>query len=77
MSIISLNSANIYQNGESILHIADLKIEENEMVYLIGKTGSGKSSLLKVLYFSRLIPLKIISSLTSFQKKLWVSLTID
>lgn len=56
MSIISLNSANIYQNGESILHIADLKIEENEMVYLIGKTGSGKSSLLKVLYGE--LPLK-------------------
>lgn len=50
MSVISLNSANIYQNGEPILHVSDLKISENEMVYLIGKTGSGKSSLLKMLY---------------------------
>lgn len=56
MGVISLNAANIYQNGESILHISNLKIEENEMVYLIGKTGSGKSSLLKVLYGE--LPLK-------------------
>lgn len=50
MEVISLNAANIYQNGECILHVSDLKIEENEIVYLIGKTGSGKSSLLKMLY---------------------------
>lgn len=50
MKVIELKSVNIYQNNEAVLQSVDFQLGENEMVYLIGKTGSGKSSLLKTLY---------------------------
>lgn len=50
MKIIELHSVEIYQGKERILNIPELSIDQNEMVYLIGKTGSGKSSLLKTIY---------------------------
>jgi cell division transport system ATP-binding protein len=49
-NIISLENASIYQQKNLILNNIDLAINKGEFVYLIGKTGSGKSSLLKVLY---------------------------
>lgn len=49
-SIISLDNASIFQNKNLILNNVNLKISKGEFVYLIGKTGSGKSSLLRVLY---------------------------
>src|SRR5688572_15393495 len=49
-SIISLENASIFQQKNLILNNIDLSIHKGEFVYLIGKTGSGKSSLLKVLY---------------------------
>tara|TARA_Y100000994_G_scaffold232113_1_gene219103 strand:- start:10228 stop:10899 length:672 start_codon:yes stop_codon:yes gene_type:complete len=49
-SIISLENAQIYQRNHLILKDVSFKINSGEFVYLIGKTGSGKSSLLKTLY---------------------------
>lgn len=49
-NIISLENASIFQQKNLILNNIDLAINKGEFVYLIGKTGSGKSSLLKVLY---------------------------
>lgn len=48
--IIHLEKAAIYQNKKLILNNVNLSITQGEFVYLIGKTGSGKSSLLKTLY---------------------------
>lgn len=50
MKIIELKSVTIYQNKEAVLQGVDFQLSEGEMVYLIGRTGSGKSSLLKTLY---------------------------
>lgn len=49
-AILSLKNAQIYQGGNLILSNVNLNIYKGEFVYLIGKTGSGKSSLLKTLY---------------------------
>jgi cell division transport system ATP-binding protein len=49
-SIISLENASIFQQKNLILNNVDFSVNKGEFVYLIGKTGSGKSSLLKVLY---------------------------
>jgi cell division transport system ATP-binding protein len=50
MKIIELKSVTIYQNKEAVLQDVDFQLSEGEMAYLIGRTGSGKSSLLKTLY---------------------------
>lgn len=50
MNTISLKNVSIYQHERCILKNVNFEIEEGEFVYLIGKTGSGKSSLLKTLY---------------------------
>ncbi len=47
---ISLKQAQIYQGKHLILKDVNLEIRSGEFVYMIGKTGSGKSSLLKTLY---------------------------
>lgn len=47
---ISLKGVNIFQRENLVLQNVNLEIEKGEFVYLIGKTGSGKSSLLKTLY---------------------------
>jgi cell division transport system ATP-binding protein len=47
---ISLQHAQIYQGKHLILKDVNLEIRSGEFVYMIGKTGSGKSSLLKTLY---------------------------
>ncbi|MBQ8272822.1 MAG: ATP-binding cassette domain-containing protein [Tidjanibacter sp.] len=39
-----------YKNAQQVLSGVELSVSEGEMVYFIGKVGSGKSSLLKVLY---------------------------
>ena len=49
-SVISFKEAAIYQHKRCILKDVNFEIGEGEFVYLIGKTGSGKSSLLKTLY---------------------------
>lgn len=48
--IVRLNNANIYQQQQAVLRGVTMTISQGEFAYLIGKTGSGKSSLLKVLY---------------------------
>jgi cell division transport system ATP-binding protein len=48
--VISLTNAEIYQKEKLILSNVNFDMEENDFVYIIGKTGSGKSSLLKTLY---------------------------
>lgn len=48
--IISLHNVNIYQGNNLVLENVNLTINKGEFVYLIGKTGTGKSSLLKTLY---------------------------
>lgn len=49
-TIIELTNANIYQRDNVVLSDVSFSINKGEFVYLIGKTGSGKSSLLKTLY---------------------------
>jgi len=48
--VISLSNAQIYQQDKLILKNVWLDLESTEFAYLIGKTGSGKSSLLKTIY---------------------------
>jgi len=48
--LVNLENANIYQSGSLILQDLNFKVETGEFVYLVGKTGTGKSSLLKTLY---------------------------
>ncbi len=47
---ISITQATIHQGNIAVLQNVNLQISEGEFVYLIGRTGSGKSSLLKTLY---------------------------
>jgi len=54
--IIELRHADIYQGENLILQDVDLAVNKGEFVYLVGKTGTGKSSLLKTLYGE--LPLK-------------------
>lgn len=49
-AIIELNSVNVFQKKHLVLSNIGLRIEKGEMVYLVGKNGSGKSSFLKTLY---------------------------
>lgn len=48
--IIQITHANIYQGDNLILQDVNLTVNKGEFVYLVGKTGTGKSSLLKTLY---------------------------
>jgi cell division transport system ATP-binding protein len=48
--IVSIHNANIYQSDSLILGNVNLEVRRGEFVYLVGKTGTGKSSLLKTLY---------------------------
>ena len=49
-TVISLENVNIYQGESLVLQDVNFKVEKGEFVYLVGKTGTGKSSLLKTLY---------------------------
>ena len=49
-SILSLSNSQIFQRENLVLSNVNLSINKGEFVYLIGKTGSGKSSLMKTLY---------------------------
>ena len=49
-SIIELKAVNIYQGETLILSDVNISVDKGEFVYLVGKTGTGKSSLLKTMY---------------------------
>ncbi len=48
--VIELKQVNIFQGSNLVLQQVNIVIEKGEFVYLVGKTGTGKSSLLKTLY---------------------------
>lgn len=48
--VVRLSNASIFQEEKTVLSDINFTIEKGEFVYLIGRTGSGKSSLLKTLY---------------------------
>jgi len=48
--IVQLSGATIRQQQKTVLSEVALKISKGEFVYLVGRTGSGKSSLLKTIY---------------------------
>ena len=50
--LIDYKKVNVYQqDGTQVLHDVDFHVDEGEFIYIIGRVGSGKSSLLKTLYF--------------------------
>ena len=49
-SIVSFNNANIYQSGKKILSNVTIDVPDGGFVFLIGRTGSGKSSIIKTIY---------------------------
>lgn len=48
--VVRVSEANIFQDHNTVLSNINFEIEKGEFVYLVGRTGSGKSSLLKTLY---------------------------
>jgi len=54
--VVSVRNVNIYQGNNLILQDVNFTVNRGEFVYLVGKTGAGKSSLLKTLYGE--LPLK-------------------
>src|ERR1035441_7737301 len=49
-NVLSYSHVNIYQGKELVLSDVNIDMKQGEFVYLIGKTGTGKSSLLKTIY---------------------------
>jgi cell division transport system ATP-binding protein len=49
-TVVSIHNANIYQGDSLVLQHVNFTVDRGEFVYLVGKTGTGKSSLLKTLY---------------------------
>ncbi len=54
--VLQVNQATIFQGVDPVLANVNFSVEQHEFVFLIGRTGSGKSSLLKTLYAD--LPLK-------------------
>ena len=48
--LIEYKNVEIHQADQIVLHDVNLSVGEGEMIYLLGKVGSGKSSLMKTLY---------------------------
>lgn len=55
-SIIKLSSVDVFQQKHLVLSNVNLHVDKGDFVWLIGQTGSGKSSLLKVIYGDLSIP---------------------
>jgi cell division transport system ATP-binding protein len=51
MTLINYKKVNIYhKDGDTVLREVDFRVDEGQFVYIIGRVGSGKSSLLKTVY---------------------------
>src|SRR5687768_4990646 len=48
--VVHVQNASIFQDDRAVLSDLSFEIQKSEFVYLVGRTGSGKSSLLKTLY---------------------------
>jgi len=48
--VIQIQNGVIEQSGKVVLDAINLEVSQNDLIFLIGRTGSGKSSLLKILY---------------------------
>lgn len=48
--ILTLKDVTIYQENNAVLKDIDLDVNRGDFIYIIGKTGTGKSSLMKTLY---------------------------
>jgi cell division transport system ATP-binding protein len=55
-NVIEIKNLSVYQGSNLVLGNVNINVRKGEFLYLIGKTGSGKSSLLKMLYAE--IPVK-------------------
>jgi cell division transport system ATP-binding protein len=55
--VVRVQDASIFQDHHTVLGNISFNIEKGEFVYLVGRTGSGKSSLLKTLYAD--LPLRL------------------
>ena len=49
-AVLSLKNVTIYQENKVILSDVNLEVKHGEFIYIIGKTGTGKSSFMKTLY---------------------------
>ncbi len=49
-AVLSLKNVSIYQSNKVILSNINLEVQHGEFIYIIGKTGTGKSSFIKTLY---------------------------
>ena len=49
-TVLQLKNASIYQGDSMVLSDVNFEMNKGDFVYLIGKTGSGKSSFMKTLY---------------------------
>lgn len=54
--LVDYQKVNIYQGGEPILKDVEFSVDTDQFIYIIGKVGSGKSSLLKTMYCELDIP---------------------
>ncbi|MFN9330121.1 MAG: cell division ATP-binding protein FtsE [Cyclobacteriaceae bacterium] len=55
--VVRVRDVSIFQDSNTVLNSVAFDIEKGEFVYLVGRTGSGKSSLLKTLYAD--LPLRL------------------
>ncbi len=69
-SILKLNEVSIIQENKKVLTEVNIEIENGDFVYLIGRTGSGKTSLIKTLYADLKLQLGTGSIVNTDLKKL-------
>lgn len=50
MKLIQYKNVNVYQEAQHVLRNVNLEVDEGEFIYITGKVGTGKSTLLKSLY---------------------------
>src|SRR3954471_17529049 len=55
--VVRVKDASIFQGSDAVLQNISFDVDKGEFVFLIGRTGSGKSSLLKTLYAD--LPLRL------------------